>query len=83
MPGGMELVLIGAVVLLLFGGKKLPELARSLGKSQKEFKRGLKEGATDEDESTEPTEAKADAKADAKAEARKTEPQRVEDKPES
>lgn len=56
MPGGTEWILIGAVVLLLFGGKKLPELARSLGKSSREFKKGMKEGADPDEE--EPTEAK-------------------------
>lgn len=39
-----EILLILLVVLLLFGGKKLPELARSLGKSIGEFKRGQHEG---------------------------------------
>ena len=36
--GGPELIMIGVVVLLLFGGKKLPELMRGLGKGIKEFK---------------------------------------------
>ncbi|SES14316.1 Sec-independent protein translocase subunit TatA/TatB [Pedobacter rhizosphaerae] len=36
--GGSEIVLILVVVLLLFGGKKLPELARGLGKGIREFK---------------------------------------------
>ena len=45
-PGGMELVIIVLVVLLLFGGKKIPELARGLGKGIREFKDGLKD--TDE-----------------------------------
>ncbi|EDM37099.1 sec-independent protein translocase [Pedobacter sp. BAL39] len=36
--GGGEIMLILAVVLLLFGGKKLPELARGLGKGIREFK---------------------------------------------
>lgn len=36
--GTMEIVLILAVVLLLFGGKKIPELMRGLGKGMKEFK---------------------------------------------
>ncbi len=49
MPAGMEWVVILAVVLLLFGARKLPELARSLGRSTKEFKSGLREGGTDED----------------------------------
>lgn len=42
-PGPWELVLILAVLLLLFGGKKLPELARSMGISITQFKRGLKD----------------------------------------
>lgn len=36
-PGGMELVFIVFVVLLLFGGRKIPELMRGLGKGIKEF----------------------------------------------
>ncbi|MES3017673.1 MAG: twin-arginine translocase TatA/TatE family subunit [Bacteroidota bacterium] len=42
--GGPELIMIGVVVLLLFGGKKLPELMRGLGKGIKEFK-NAKEGS--------------------------------------
>ncbi|MEO6035168.1 MAG: twin-arginine translocase TatA/TatE family subunit [Verrucomicrobiota bacterium] len=38
--GGMELVLIFAVIVLLFGAKKLPGLARGIGQSIKEFKKG-------------------------------------------
>ena len=41
--GGGELVLIFAVVLLLFGAKKLPELARGLGQGIKEFKKASNE----------------------------------------
>ena len=37
MPGGAELLLIAFVVLLLFGGKKLPELMKGLGKGIREF----------------------------------------------
>ncbi len=37
MPGGMELIVILFVVLLLFGGRKIPELMRGLGKGIKEF----------------------------------------------
>ena len=37
MPGGMEWVLIALVVLLLFGGKKIPELMRGVGKGIREF----------------------------------------------
>jgi sec-independent protein translocase protein TatA len=54
MPGGTEWIVIGAVVLLLFGAKKLPELARSLGKSSREFKRGLQEGDAEPSENPAP-----------------------------
>jgi len=37
MPGGMELFIIVFVVLLLFGGKKIPELMRGVGKGIREF----------------------------------------------
>jgi len=37
MPGGTELVIIVFVVLLLFGGKKIPELMRGLGRGIREF----------------------------------------------
>ncbi|MEM4347030.1 MAG: twin-arginine translocase TatA/TatE family subunit [Candidatus Altiarchaeota archaeon] len=40
--GTFEILLIFLILLLLFGSKKLPELARSLGEAIKEFKRGLK-----------------------------------------
>ena len=41
--GGTEWLLIALVVLLLFGGKKIPELMRGLGKGVSEFKKGKKE----------------------------------------
>ncbi len=50
---GWEFLLVLAVIALLFGSKKLPELARSLGGAKKEFEHGLKHGADeDEDEDT-------------------------------
>ena len=42
--GPTELIIILLVVLVLFGGAKIPKLARSLGQAQKEFKTGLDEG---------------------------------------
>ena len=51
MIGTSELLLIGALVLLLFGGKKLPEMMRGLGQGVREFKKGvneIKEDAKDE-----------------------------------
>ena len=41
--GGSELILILAILLLLFGGSKLPSLARGLGQSIKEFKKAAKD----------------------------------------
>lgn len=43
MPGGMEWVLILFIVVLLFGAKKIPDLARGLGKGIREFKDASKE----------------------------------------
>ncbi len=45
---GPELIIVLVIVLLIFGGSQLPKLARSLGQAQKEFKKGLSEGAGDE-----------------------------------
>ena len=42
--GGPELLIVLAVILLIFGSRKVPELARSLGKAQKEFRDGQREG---------------------------------------
>ncbi|MBP1682704.1 MAG: Sec-independent protein secretion pathway component [Ignavibacteriaceae bacterium] len=41
--GAGEIILIVLVVLLLFGAKKIPELARGIGKGMSEFKKGLKD----------------------------------------
>ncbi len=38
---GPELFIVGAIILVLFGGAKLPQLARSLGSAQREFKKGV------------------------------------------
>ncbi len=43
MFGPMEIVLILLIVVLLFGGKKIPELMKGLGKGIKEFKTGMNE----------------------------------------
>ncbi|KYG81841.1 sec-independent protein translocase protein TatA [Roseivirga ehrenbergii] len=43
MPGGMELFVIVFIVLLLFGAKKIPDLARGMGKGIREFKDATKE----------------------------------------
>lgn len=41
--GTTEIIVIGGIALLIFGGKKLPELMRGLGKGVKEFKEGMKD----------------------------------------
>tara|TARA_B100000470_G_scaffold189608_1_gene156043 strand:- start:115 stop:309 length:195 start_codon:yes stop_codon:yes gene_type:complete len=46
--GPWQVVLVAVVILLLFGGKKIPELMKGLGSGIKEFKKGVKE----EDESS-------------------------------
>ena len=65
--GGPELLLILAVVLLLFGAKKLPELAKGLGRSVKEFKKASNE-VEEEEQAAKPAPAPV-----ANAEAKKPE----------
>ena len=48
---GPDLLIVLLVVFVLFGGSQLPKLARGLGSAQREFKKGLEEGAVDEDTS--------------------------------
>ena len=50
MPGPLEILVIFLVVLLLFGGKKLPEFGRALGEGIREFKKAI-QGKSDSDES--------------------------------
>lgn len=45
-PGGPEWIVILLIVVLLFGAKKLPELGGSVGKSIREFKKGVQDGKT-------------------------------------
>lgn len=49
---GWEFIIILVVLLLLFGARKLPDLARSIGASAKEFRKGMEEGAEEEEDST-------------------------------
>jgi sec-independent protein translocase protein TatA len=48
---GWEIVIVLVIILLLFGARKLPDLARSIGASAKEFRKGLDEGVEDDEES--------------------------------
>ena len=47
--GGWEILAVLFVVLLLFGSTRLPQLAKGMGKSIREFKKGIAEGETDEE----------------------------------
>jgi sec-independent protein translocase protein TatA len=55
---GWEFLLVIAVAALLFGSSQIPKLAKSVGQASKEFRKGLEEGDSDDD----------DAKADTKSE---------------
>lgn len=46
--GPAELIIVLIIALLMFGSSKLPKLAKSMGEAQREFKKGLRESATDE-----------------------------------
>lgn len=59
---GWELIIILVVLLLLFGARKLPDLARSIGASAKEFRKGIEEGV-DEESSDAPSDASTDTEA--------------------
>ena len=62
-----EWVIVGIVALIvfLFGARKLPDLARSLGKSSSEFKKGMSEGASDSEQgsTSDETEQRSEGKA--------------------
>ena len=48
MIGMTEIVVIGLVVLVLFGASAIPKFAKSLGEAKKEFEKGMKEGGKEE-----------------------------------
>ncbi len=50
-PQGWEFIIILVLVLVLFGGAKIPQLARNLGRAQKEFKDGMDTGANEASDS--------------------------------
>ena len=56
MPGGWELVVIIFIVLLFFGAKRIPSLARSIGRGIREFKAGAKEVQNEIEDTAQQTE---------------------------
>lgn len=50
MFSGNEWLIVVIVALVLFGGSQIPKLARSLGQAQKEFKKGIAEGSSEEND---------------------------------
>jgi sec-independent protein translocase protein TatA len=58
-----ELLIVLLIILLIFGARKLPDLARSLGASAKEFRKGVSEGSKDEAEDQTTEMASSDAPA--------------------
>ncbi len=56
--GAGEIIIIALVILLLFGGRKIPELMRGLGKGVRNFKDGMKEVEDEIDKIEEPSDKK-------------------------
>jgi sec-independent protein translocase protein TatA len=54
---GEDWLIVLLIVVLLFGSTKIPQLARSLGRSVSEFKKGVREGEVDEKKAVEPKDA--------------------------
>ena len=60
LPSGSEWIIIALVILLLFGGKKIPELMRGLGKGVKSFKEGVNEAKDEINKAKEEVDKPAD-----------------------
>ena len=60
--GGQEIIFIAIIILIFFGGKKLPELMRGIGKGVREYNKAIKE-VKDQINSDETSEKKNDTKA--------------------
>ena len=59
-PGGAEWIIIGGVVLVLFGASAIPRFARSVGRAKKEFEKGQRDGARQAEEEREGEEQRTD-----------------------
>ena len=66
--GTTELLLVGGIALLLFGGKKLPEMMRGLGQGVQSFKQGMKEPPLEDTEHTEEIETTEEVPQSSKSE---------------
>lgn len=73
MIGATEIILICAVILLIFGGKKLPELMKGMGKGVKSFKEGMNEPT--EEEINRRVEEEVQRRADEKMNAQSAQPE--------
>ncbi len=69
-PSMPELLIILAIVVLLFGAKKIPDLAKGMGRGIKDFKKAIKD---DDDEDTKELASKEEPKANAPIEEKKSE----------
>ena len=72
MPSGMQLLVIVLIVLILFGGKKIPELAKGLGSGIRNFKKAIKEDDNEEVAENKPTETDKKAEIPTQKEETKT-----------
>jgi len=54
LPGGAEWIIIGGVVLVLFGASAVPRFARSIGRAKKEFEKGQRDGVREQAEGEQP-----------------------------
>ncbi len=70
MPSMPELLIVLAIVVLLFGAKKIPDLAKGMGKGIKDFKKAIKE---DDEEEVKEITKKEEPKVEAAAEEKKSE----------
>jgi sec-independent protein translocase protein TatA len=69
MPSMPELLIVLAIVVLLFGAKKIPDLAKGMGKGIKDFKKAIK----DDDEESKEIASKEEPKVEAPTEEKKSE----------